>query len=586
MRFVSLRRAVPACVAAAATLAFGVPGVASAATPKPDVLQQCSGAQSIQGEGSTFQAPAEFYWTGVDSYKGNELLESGFNHKVAAKPFKYACAGQAGQGSLEEPKVDFNQEEEFDRGSGSCLKTWGAGINNEFHKEIKNGKGNGEFYPRVNRYPFCGTDEAPSEAVKKEFEQSHFMASGGEGEYEGQKGAAIESIPIAQGAVAIIVHLPSNCAAKGVIFNTKGKEEKLGRLALERTTVEELYKGGIRTWKQVLAAQSNDSMTCTGGAEGIKYIEGGVEKELTGTEKATGLEEEEEIIRPVVRNDKSGTTHIFKSFLEQVSSTEPQENHQKLPMEEFEKVYSEKPCSSGTHAAGEVKEWVQVAEGCENQRWPEAAHVLRPEETGNPGVVNTVNNTQSTVGYADLAVAQELGHFTPPYGGEEKKGEQHKEFWAPVQASEPGALKTEYADPSSQYDKEKEGDSSCKGSKYIPALGSTEKVPPASTRLDWSKVKAYDISTTYPICGLTYVLAARQYWYFLEPYFAFEGGKTLAQEEEESKKIATTVHNYVQWVVEGGGGGKAIANHDYEKLTSELDKKALLGAEEIGSKIG
>ncbi len=543
MRFVSMRRALPAGMAAAAVVALGVPGVASAKAPKTDVLEQCSGAAKIESEGSTFQAPADFFWTGVDSDKSNEALKTGFNFSS----YKLACAGK--QGSHAEPEVYYNQENGFNRGSGSCLKTWGNGVST-----FGENKG-GEVYPRVKKFPICGTDEAPNEAVKKEFEK--FAGAGVEGKYEyepgkSQEGAAIESIPVAQGSEAIVVHLPKGCLATSEIVTSKGKKEKLGRLALDQDVVAGIYEGTIKTWAEALSTQGgdgNDTLTCKSGGEN-------------------------DTIRPVVREDKSGTTHIFKAFLEQVSKA-------KIPMEEFKEVKAEGvgtgevPCTSGELGEGAEKTWENVAEGCENQRWPLEAKVLRPKEQGNPGVVKKVNETESSVGYADLAVAQEYKFFNPGEGGEKSKGEQHEKFWAVVQNSKPGASPVTFEDPSTDGDTAKEGNSNCKESKYISAPGTT--FPPSSTRLDWSKVKASNVSQTYPICGVTYILAARQYWYFLEKY---------GVSEEESKKIATTVHDFVQFVVAKAGGGKVLKNHDYEALPSSVVKEALLGAEEIGSKEG
>jgi ABC-type phosphate transport system substrate-binding protein len=532
MRFVSVRRAVPACAAAAAALALGVPGVASAKKappPEPEVLTQCSGSQRIEAEGSTFQAPAEFLWTGTNSNKSNEKTGTGFNFGTNA----LACAGT--QGSKQKPEVYYNQESKLTQGSGSCLKTWGNGIK-EFG-EVKSG----ETYPRVKKFPLCGTDEAPSKTVKEEFEK--YMVAGG----ESGNGEDVESIPVAQGAVAIIVHLPKDCLASSEITTPKGKVEKLGRLALDQEVIEGIYAGTITTWAEALAKQGsdgNDVLTCTEGGEN-------------------------KTIRPVVRADKSGTTHIFKSFLEQI-------NTEKIPMEEFNEVNGEKPCTSGELGAGALKTWENVAEGCENQRWPEAAHVLRPTETGNGGVIREVNSTESSIGYGDLAFVQELGYFSKKgVGGENKKGEKNKEFWAEVQDTEPGKTPVTYTDPSSKNDVEKEGSSNCKDTKYVAAKG--EEFPPASTRDDWSKVKAENVSKTYPICGVTYVLAARQYWYFLSKY-----GLT----EEESESIATTVHDYLQWVVNDktGGGGKVLQNHDYEALPKAVQAEAEYGAEEIGNK--
>ncbi len=549
MRFVSVRRAVPLCIASAAALALSVPGIATATKktpPKTDVLEQCSGTARIESEGSTFAGPAEFVWTGVNSEKSNEKTGTGFN--VASSSL--ACSGS--QGSHAKPEVYYNQANGLTRGSGSCLKTFGNGIST--FGEEKETEGKKEKYPRVNKFPLCGTDEAPSQAVKEEFESEKFTDH--EAGFESGKGEAIESIPVAQGAVTVIVHLPKDCLASSEITTAKGKTEKLGRLALDQEVLEKIYTGEITTWAAALAAQGSDghdTLTCTEGGEG-------------------------DTIRPVVRDDKSGTTHIFKSFLAQVPPLE-----KKYKQEEFVKLPNgEEPCKGKATGAELEKEheesWKETQEGCKNQRWPEAAHVLRPTESGNPGVVNEVNSTESSLGYADLAVAREKGFFSKKgVGGENKKEEKTKEFWAVIQNSAPGKTPVTFADPGSKGDTEKAADSNCKSSVYVAAKG--EEFPPLSTRFDWSKVKAENVSETYPICGLTYVLAARQYFYFLEKY-----GDTA----KESQEIATTVHDYLQWVVntKTGGGGNILKNHDYEALTKTVQAEAEFGAEEIGSKEG
>ena len=47
-----------------------------------------------------------------------------------------------------------------------------------------------------------------------------------------------------------------------------------------------------------------------------------------------------------------------------------------------------------------------MAEACQNQRWPKAAEIVRGTESGNPGVVKRVNEVESSIGYADLAVTR------------------------------------------------------------------------------------------------------------------------------------------------------------------------------------
>ena len=542
MRFVSLRRAVPACAAAAAVLAVGVPGIASAKEapgPKTDVLPQCEGKSLIEGNGLTFQAPVEYTFTGWQSEENKEL-PTGFNHPKG----KLGCGGSL------KPEARYNQEETFDRGSGACLKTWGEGIKTFGEKKAKSGKE--ETYPRVSRYPYCGTDEAPKQSVKEGMEGTLFTEH--EAGFESGEGKEIETLPFAQGAEAMIVHLPKDCVASSEITTAQGKTETLGRLALDQESIEKIYRGAITTWKELIEKQGTDgkdTLTCTEGGEN-------------------------KTIRPVVRADKSGTTHIFKAFLLQVNTAA------NIPMEEFKEVNGgEKPCSEGSLGAGAVESWQQVSEGCENQRWPEAAHVLRPTETGNPGVVNEVNKTESSIGYADLSVAQDFKFFDTKTaiegekGGENKTGEQNKKFWAVVQDSKPGTLPVTFEDPQSKGNVEKFEESNCKETVYIAAIG--QEFPPKSTQSDWSKVKGSSVSKTYPICGLTYILAARQYWYFLKKY---------GVSEEESKKIATAVHDFAVYAVSPKGGGKLLKKSDYEALPTKVAEEAVLGAEGIGSKEG
>lgn len=558
MSFTSLRRVMLVGMAAAAALAMSLPGVASAAKKvkwHTDVLAQCEGA-NIQSEGSTFQAPAEYLWTGFNTEGVPQ--STGYNHSSNS----LACSG------TKKPTVEYiNRKKGIDEGSGSCLKTWGNGIAT-FGEEKTTGSEKSK-YPRVNQFPFCGTDEAPSEAVKEEFEKFAEAGLPG-GEFEGQKGTAIESIPVAQGAVAIVVHLPEACTAESTPKTSKGKEEKLHRLALDQKVVRGIYEGTIRTWAEAVSTQNAE-----GGATNVLKCTGGAENDP---------------ITVVVRRDKSGTTHIFKSFLAQIEpKTEP-------TFEAFETVNgTEHPCEK-SHATEEkyakpfTESWEAVQEGCQNQRWPaiepteadpEGFHVTRPASTGNPGVLEEVNSVPSSIGYADLAVAAEKGWFDKKgEGGENSSKEFNHKFWAVLQDSTPGAADPTYEDPSTKGDKEKEGESNCKDSVYVAEKGA--EFPPHSTRLDWSKVKAENVSATYAICGVTYVLAARQYFYFLEPYFV---GDELTEIETKSKEIATAVHDYLAFAVSTKAGGKELKNHDYAALTKAVAERAEKGAEEIGSQV-
>ncbi len=508
-------RRVVACLASAAAAVAIVPATASATT-KPDLGTQCSGSD-IVGRGSTFQGPAQI-----------NVWNKGFNTNIES----VACSGT--QGSKGTPKVVYKDSETKDKGSGACLKGFGA-----------------EKHAVEGEISFCGTDEAPNATQKKEIEE-HLV--GGE-----EKN--LETIPVLQGAVAIIVHLPEGCKASSEIVEKETTHKKLGRLVFDDTTLEGIYAGTINTWKQAIEAQKgdgSDALTCT-----VKS------------------EEEDEINR-VVRTDHSGTTHIFKTFLEQVD-TKP------LLMEAYAEEYFGNKTGCGKTFLAEEKTWAEVAEACPNQRWPQAAKVLRNTESGNSGVVNLVNGTPSSIGYADLAVAREFGFFSGENskhekfaGGENKKGsatkvgEQNTRFWAEIQnGTSPVSGLPTYSDPGSKADTAALASSNCKNTKYIES--GEKEFPPSSTRELWNEAKAALKEEKYAICGLTYDLAFRQYAAFLEP---------LGVSEEEGRKRATTVENYLLYEVNGKGGGKEIKNHDYEALPKEVLKKAETGIKEIGYKIG
>ncbi|HTQ68965.1 MAG TPA: substrate-binding domain-containing protein [Solirubrobacteraceae bacterium] len=497
-----VRRAVFVAATAAALMVAALPGTALAKKgPKTDQLEHCAGS-NIEGLGSSFQAPAQKVWEKKFNESANTL----------------ACSG------TKKPTFIYNQNElpTNNKGSGACLKDFGQG-----------GAGN----RRYKEFPLCGTDEAPSKTVKEEMETNDGFVP--------NKGEEIQSVPIAQGAVAVIVNLPETCTAESEPKLAK-TVTKIKRLSLEAKVVEGIFEGSIKTFKEA------------------------VEKNLSASDKLTcGVPANAEVpINVVVRLDKSGTTHIFKAFLGQISTAEIEMEEENEP----EGAGKGQPCKA-IKPAKEKRTWAQVSEGCENQRWPEAAEIVRPGKTGNPGVIEKVDTTPNSISYADLAVAREKKFFDPSGGG----GEGTQRFWAPVSNSKPTTKKPEYADPSTNGDVEAVANSNCAKTVYANAVG--EKFPPKTTREDWSQVKGLAVTKTYPICGLTYDLAFRLY---STPLVSLVPPIT----EEETKKIATTVSDYLKFVLDThtGGGGEEIKGIDYEPLPKKALKVAVAGAAEIGSK--
>ncbi|MFI5003979.1 MAG: substrate-binding domain-containing protein, partial [Solirubrobacterales bacterium] len=419
-------------------------------------------------------------------------------------------------GTGAKPTIEYLQVAEEDRGSGACLKAFGVGVT----------------VAKFDRYTFCGTDEAPNETQKNEIEK--FAPGGERGKEKPEEEGSLESIPVLQAPVAIIIHLPKGCTASAE-FKEGEKIIKLSRLVLRDDTLEDIYRGELNTWKEVIEEEEGvDKLKCTGGEP----------------------EETKEIIR-VVRKDKSGTTHIFKEFLASANRLNGAGEENALA----EEKWIEKPAVERT--------WREVASGPENAEWPEAAKVVRPAGNGNAEVVAKVAAEESSIAYANLADVFENGAFDKKsLGG----GEKQVKFWVELQKKTTAPFT--YADPAAKKDTETAGNANCGKTVYTDGK---EVFPPKNTRRLWNTAQSKLNVLSYSLCGLTYDLALRQYGKYHDELEEKGAQPTEAQ--------ATTVESYLLYEVntKTAGGGKVIAeNHEYEKLPSTLLKEVETGIKEIG----
>ncbi len=447
MGLFSARRMASACaLSAAAVAALMAPGVASAAT-------QCSGS-NIVAAGSTLQKLAQ-----------KEIWEPDFNTSANAT----ACSGS--QGNEAKPTISYESI-----GSGAGLEDWGY---------------NGHAF-EAGRVAIVATDEPVNPKEKKEIEVNEMKTVAN----------SVQSIPVLQASVAIIMNLPANCTAT----NTVKKDPFPGRLVLNNVTLQKIWVGEITKWSQITE-------------EGDKLV-------------GTGCDAETSITR-VVRLDQSGTTHVFKKYLDLISNTA------------FE---TEK---------GENKTWAEISEGTENTTWPTAAAVVRPEKTGGGALVSKVAETPSSIGYANLADARANGGFSKTGIGGPGTGK----FWAPIQNDGVGTTKVKYADPSTDGDSEPLANANCFDTKYTNGTGT--KFPPKVTSDTWNEVTTETKEKAYPICGLTYDM-------MLSKYSAYPG---------TSEGEVTTASNFLNFVLEteAGGGQQLILNHDYEPLPAKLLKESRKG---------
>jgi ABC-type phosphate transport system substrate-binding protein len=393
----SVRRLASACIiSAAAVAAFVVPGTANAS-----LGAQCSGV-NITGQGSSFQKSAQAIWTPA------------FNTSSE----KHACNGT--QGTKATPTVTYTST-----GSGTALKSWGVG--KEEHK-----------FDSTNA--LLGTDEAPSQKAKEEIEENETTLFP----------KALETVPVVQGAIAILAHLPANCKAT----STSNK----GRLVLNNSTLESLERGTITKWSEI--KDNGDALSGAGCNS-------------------------EETITHIVRLDGSGTTHIFKKYLALINNAS------------FE----------ATNLAGEAigaRTWTETDEGKENTTWPTADAVVRPPAKGGGELVKKVVETPSSIGYVDLATARGNASFVPPTGGANTAF-----FWMPIQDKtvEP----VTYADPATNKEVAAPKEANCASTEYTN--GETA-FPPSSVFESWAAVTTKTVEKHYTLCGLTFDLAFASYGSF------------------------------------------------------------------------
>ena len=457
MRFLSARRALATGIVAAASLAAVVaPGSAMA-------LGHCEG-ENIKGRGATFPEEA------------HKALVLAFNEK--------AYANKGGCGTV---KVEYNDSGPLGSGGGY----------NEWAKE--------HHYGSIG---FVGTDNTVNAAEKTVVEKQAEEIGNGEG-----KKSKLMTVPLLQGALAIIVHLPEHCKV-----TSAG-----GRLRLNQNVVNGIYEGTIKTWKQVEEEPN----------AGNKLGEDGGACDNTKT------------ITPFVRLDGSGTTHIFKEALFK--------NHtaKDLTNENGEGPFTWGELAEGTNAAAKC---TTAKDSKLNECWPLAAGVVHASTSGNPGVIEGVASTASSIGYADLSQARTKGGFAP---GTETSSPQ--KFWAEIENSQKldpktGLVKSrKYADPSTDGYSNVSAESNCKKTEYV---NGTTTFPPENVYQAFNEVGAKRESKGYAYRGLTYMLVNTDY----SAYSNFGG----------NFKEAQSVKDYLAFVTSKKAGGKAMKGKDYYLVPGSL----------------
>ena len=376
MKSLSARRIIPACaVVGALASAAVIPSAASAA-------EQCSGS-NIRGKGSSAQKLIQ-----------QKIWNKQFN--TSANPA--ACAG------AKQPTVKYEST-----GSGEGLESWG--VEKTVRPELWFGPGNA----------FIGSEIAPNAKQAGEI-LSHTATAG----------TKVLTIPVAQMAIAVIMHMPKGCSVTG------GAAPTPGTIALKAKTVEQIFEGKTTVWKKILNKAKFVGKFPTPVSKEEKTAE---KEEVKACQNAT--------IKRVVRTDGSGTTDQFKHFLNILSKNKP---------------------VIGTET------WAQNGEKALNTTWPNEGTDPVEKGKGGGGLVTKVVETEGSIGYANVADARANAAFDPASEGG-TGGPGTSIFWAEVE----NAKGNKYANPATNGEHKTLGNSNCSETSYSNFEG-TKPFPPRQRR--------------------------------------------------------------------------------------------------------
>jgi ABC-type phosphate transport system substrate-binding protein len=275
---------------------------------------------------------------------------------------------------------------------------------------------------------------------------------------------SLHTIPVAQAAIAMVVHLPTGCT-----INSNDNASTHDRFAILNANLEKAFLngGGAPTWATLLPNSG-----CSGP------------------------------ITRAVRYDQSGTTFQTEQYLKQIADTATWQaasgalQYQNWPNNGSNIVYG--------GAAPNVNPSGTCPLSGPGNTPPDPSNTGQTQPT-NPSlcngageVANAVLDNAGTIGYVDMATAIAKGFAYPSKG-------TSSTFWVPVQNNGTGTKGATFADPnvnSNGYiSGNATGGANCASSSYTPPSGTD---PTLST---WDGVFGSNPNqANYPVCTLTYEL--------------------------------------------------------------------------------
>ncbi|HEY6757885.1 MAG TPA: hypothetical protein VI318_00270 [Baekduia sp.] len=463
----SKRLSAAAIGCAAMAVAIGAP--TAGASFKPPYNTKCAGS-NISAVGSTFQNTLQNVW--------------------AANWVAASCSGGLA------PTITYNAAG-IPNGSGAGLAAMGA----------TDAPGSA----RSTTFAFAGTDDAPTALQLTNANEGPNVVTGADAD-----DAALRTIPVASGAITMIVNYPDHCILPtGFTYTKTSGPAGNTRLALSRGRMERLWRGGTGNikWSDIVTGINDDNS-----------VDGD-----PNTNACANV-----VVKRVVRKDVSGSSLTLKRWLD-----------------------VQRPATN----------WVN---GFANTAWPndpgDGSTLIVPAGTGGGQVAATVNANDGSVGYVDLATARGAGFDLDPGTGDTT-------YWLPVQDQNSSFQDPQYfhyaqitnAAYQAFYGTPVKKGANCRSTLFsgVPDANANGK-DGDDTFASWQDVNGVASGSNggYPICLLTYDLA----W---DDAFDAFGGPLPPTTPRPIEAAQRTVRDYLVYGTSLSGATQANTN-DYAQLPEDI----------------
>jgi ABC-type phosphate transport system substrate-binding protein len=383
-------------------------------------------------------------------------------------------------------------------GSGSCLDVVGG-------KTTTDPRNYNDGTATVSNIAFCGTDDPPTEDQITNAEQGAPVHPS-----EGQ----LLTIPVAQVAIAVNVRLPDGCQVGDV-----------AKRNISRNQANLAYEGVATTWADIfgtgITAQTGSGLT--------------------------GADCQAKPFARVVRLDNSGSTFLFKRYLQQAS-----------------------------HAAGgDAFDWRDPTEGgtLGNSAWPNdsgATAVVRGSANGAGALLDALSaqTVNGGIGYADVGTARSKNYAWDYSGG---YAPTDTSLWLRVQRIANDAF-VGPAVANAQVVSGGNAGAACQNVQY------TNQVTASNLGASWFPATAVTTASDFPICGLTHQLA--WLWGFDTKNAVYKPVQAGATEGEW--RAARDYLKYELGLIRPGVGPSKLAPLGYAKLPSDVLATAQAEAAKVG----